>query len=93
MGSRAVLGQAKLALRFQIPSQSSLHVIVKSHRSLTLRAALLFSRSARYVWNMGNENTGLRLPCQAGRRFSKASASSLASVFEIGSSIRVANQL
>ena len=45
MGSRAVLGQAKLALRFQIPSQASLNVIVKSHRLLTSRAALLALRA------------------------------------------------
>jgi len=41
------LGQAKLALRFQIPSQASLHGIVKSYRSLASRAALLFASCAR----------------------------------------------
>jgi len=45
--SRAVFGQAKLALRFQIPSQASLHGILKTHRPLALRAALLFVPCAR----------------------------------------------
>ena len=36
-----------------------------------------FSRFAQNVWNMGNENTGMPLACQAGRRFGKASESSL----------------
>ena len=40
-----------------------------------------FSRFARDAWNMGNENTGMRLPCQAGRFFGKASESLLASDF------------
>ena len=39
--SRAVLVQAKLALRFQIPSKASLHGIVKSHPPLASRMALL----------------------------------------------------
>jgi len=39
-----VLGQVKLALSFQIPSQASLHGIVKTHRPLAPRAALLRSR-------------------------------------------------
>lgn len=51
----AVLGQAKLALRFQIPLQSSLHKIVKLHRSLTSRAALLGSGTA--------EDLGMRTDC------------------------------
>ena len=46
MGSRAVLGQAKPALLFQIPSQASLHGIVKTHRSLASRVALLGSETA-----------------------------------------------
>jgi len=33
--------QAKLAQRFQIPSQASLHGIVKTHRPLAPRVALL----------------------------------------------------
>jgi hypothetical protein len=40
-----------------------------------------FSRFARDAWNMGNENTGMRLACQAGRFFGKASESLLASDF------------
>ena len=41
----AALGQAKLALRFQIHLQASLHGIVKTHRPLAERMALL-GRSA-----------------------------------------------
>ena len=40
-----------------------------------------FSRFARDAWNMGNENTGMRLACQAGRFFGKASESLLSSDF------------
>jgi hypothetical protein len=40
-----------------------------------------FLRFARDDWNIENENAGLRLACQAGRRFAKVSASLLASVF------------
>jgi hypothetical protein len=40
-----------------------------------------FSRFAQDAWNMGNENTGMLLACQAGRCFGKASESSLASDF------------
>jgi hypothetical protein len=36
-----VLGQTKLALRFQIPPQASLHGIVKTPRSSAERIALL----------------------------------------------------
>jgi hypothetical protein len=43
---RAALGQAKLALLFQIPLLASLHGIVKSHRSLASRAALLGNGAA-----------------------------------------------
>jgi len=69
-----------LAMRFQIPSQASLHGIVQTHRSLASRAALL------WLFTLGAcpstpEGTGLRLARQAGRCFGKASASSLASVF------------
>ena len=42
---RAALGQAKLALRFQIPLQASLHGIVKTHHPLAARMALLRSYS------------------------------------------------
>lgn len=37
----AVLGQAKLALRFRIPLQASLRRILKTHRPHTPRVALL----------------------------------------------------
>ena len=42
---RAALGQAKLALRFKIPLQASLHGIVKTHHPLAARMALLRSYS------------------------------------------------
>jgi hypothetical protein len=38
---RAALGQAKLALSFQMSSQASLHGILKTHRFFALRLALL----------------------------------------------------
>jgi hypothetical protein len=79
--SREELGQVKLALSFQIPSQASLRGIVKTHRSLAPRAALLF-RALREMIGMGKgKDTGLRLARQAGRCFGKASEGSLASVF------------
>ena len=59
-----MLGQAKLALRFQIPLQSSLQGIVKSHRSLASRAALLGSGAA--------EDLGMRADC--GPQWSKRKA-------------------
>jgi hypothetical protein len=37
---RAMLGQAKLALCFQIPSQASLNGILKTHRSFAPQMAL-----------------------------------------------------
>ena len=46
----AVLGQAKLALCFQIPSQASLHGIMKSHRPLASPVVLLF-RAPREIKN------------------------------------------
>ena len=59
---RAALGQAKLALRFQIPLQASLHGIVKTHRPLAERMALLgcsaaeaiHLRAARLRFDYGN---------------------------------------
>jgi hypothetical protein len=39
--------QAKLALRFQIPSQASLHGIPKSQRTPAARAALLLQEAHR----------------------------------------------
>jgi hypothetical protein len=41
--------QAKLALNFQIPSQSSLHGIVKTHHPTAPRLALLW-RPCRRWW-------------------------------------------
>ena len=63
-GRRAALGQAKLALLFQIPLQASLHGIVKSHRSLASRAALPGSGAA--------EDLGMRTDC--GPQWSKRKA-------------------
>jgi hypothetical protein len=71
-----VLGQSKLALHFQTLAQASLHGIVKTHRSSAERMALL-----RFARKSLGENMGLRLVCQAGRCFEKASASLFASVF------------
>ena len=63
--SSAALGQAKLAMPFQIPSQASLHGIVKTHRSLALRAALLL-RFALGNWKVPGErerhNVAIGLP-------------------------------
>ena len=39
--SGAALGQAKLALRFQIPPQANLHGILKAHYALAPRVARL----------------------------------------------------
>ena len=50
-----------LALRFQIPSQASLHGILKTHRPLAPRAALLFapcSRSRKCQELASRKNTG-----------------------------------
>jgi hypothetical protein len=44
------------ALRFQIPSQASLHGILKTHRPLAPRAALLF-RAEREMNGMGEKKT------------------------------------
>ena len=46
---RAALGQAKLALRFQIPLQASLHGIVKKHHPLAARMALLGCSAAEAI--------------------------------------------
>jgi hypothetical protein len=59
---RAILGQAKLALCFQIPSQASLHGIQKSHRSFPPQMALRF----RFAQKLLGENTGLRLASKRG---------------------------
>ena len=59
---RAALGQAKLALRFQIPSQASLHGIVKTQRLLAPRAPLLLL-STLDSGRSTPEDTGLPLAC------------------------------
>ena len=58
---RAMLGQAKLALCFQIPSQASLHGILKPHRSFCCAngPAMLRQKSL-------GENAGLRLVSKRG---------------------------
>ena len=76
---RAVLGRAKLALCFQIPSQASLHGILKAHRSLCCaNGPALAPRSEIF-----GRKCGVALGLQAGMCCEKASASPLASVFSI----------
>jgi len=66
---------------FQIPSQSILYEIPKTHRSSAARITPLFC-ALREMSSMGvRKIKGLSLVSQAGGRFVKASASSLASVF------------
>ena len=59
---RAVLGQAKLALCFQIPSQASLHGILKAQRSLCCANG----PGLRLAQKSLGENTGLRLASKRG---------------------------
>ena len=74
---RAMLGPAKLALCFQIPSQASLHGILKAQRSLCCaNGPALAPRSEIF-----GEKYGVALGLQAGMCCEKASASPLASVF------------
>ena len=75
--SRAVLGRAKLALCFQIPSQTSLHGILKAHRSFCCANSPALSLRAEIV----GRKCGVALGLQAGMCCEKASASGLASVF------------
>ena len=75
--SGAMLGQAKLALCFQTPSQASLHGILEPHRSLCYSNGPALSLRAEIV----GRKCGVALGSQAGRCFEKASASALASVF------------
>ena len=84
-----MLGQAKPALRFQIPSQASLHGILKTHRSSAMQMAPIYC-ALRNVYKL--ENRGLRLVLQAGGRFEKKSQDRLQVSLQNGSSIRVANQ-
>jgi hypothetical protein len=74
---RAVLGRAKLALCFQIPSQASLHGILEPHRSLCYSNGPALSLRAEIV----GRKCGVALGLQAGMCCEKASASPLVSVF------------
>jgi hypothetical protein len=82
---RAALGQAKLALCFHIPSQASLHGIVKTHRSFCYANG---PASPRNLF----ENTGLRLVSKRGCVVKKHPQARLRGSFHNKSSIRVANQ-
>jgi hypothetical protein len=57
-----MLGQAKLALCFQIPSQASLHGILKSIAHFAAQIALRL----RLAQKLLGENAGLRLPSKRG---------------------------
>jgi hypothetical protein len=72
-----MLGQAKLALCFQIPSQASLHGILKSIAHFAAQIALRLHLAQKSL----GENTGLRLASKRGCVVKKASASPLVSVF------------
>ena len=74
-----MLGQAKLALCLQIPSQASLHGILKPHRSFCYANGPAFCAS-RKMWKIEKKHW-VALGFQAGRCCEKASASPLASVF------------
>jgi hypothetical protein len=72
-----VLGRAKLTLCFQIPSQASLHGILKPHRPFCYaNGPALAPRSEIF-----GRKCGVALGLQAGMCCEKASASGLASVF------------
>jgi hypothetical protein len=58
---RAMLGQAKLALCFQIPSQASLHEILKPHRPFCYANGPTMLRQKSF-----GKNTGLRLVSKRG---------------------------
>jgi hypothetical protein len=73
---RAMLGQAKLALCFQIPSQASLNGILKPHRSFCYANGPSMPRP-----EFSGKKHGVALGFQAGMCCEKASASPLASVF------------
>jgi len=74
---RALLGQAKLALCCQIPSQASLHGILKSIAHYAAQMALRLRLAQRSL----GKNTGLRLVSKRGCVVKKASASPLVSIF------------
>ena len=71
---RAMLGQAKLALCFQIPSQASLRGIVNPHRPFCYANGPASTSASK-------RKNRVALGLQAGRCCEKASASPLARVF------------
>lgn len=88
---RAVLGQANLALLFQIPSQARLHGIVKTQRPLAPRAPLLLLSSLD-SGRSTPEDTWLPLTCQAGGCLEKHPKARLRVIFQNSSGIRATNQ-
>jgi hypothetical protein len=74
---RAVLGRAKLALCFQIPSQASLHEILKPHRSFCCANGPTLAPRSEIL----GKKHRVALGFQAGMCCEKASASPLVSVF------------
>jgi hypothetical protein len=71
-----VLGRAKLALCFQIPSQASLHGILKSIAHFAAQIALRL----HLLRNLSEKTPGCSWPLQAGMFCEKASASPLQAV-------------
>ncbi len=74
---KAMLGQAKLALCFQIPSQASLHGILKPHRPFCYANGPTLAPRSEIL----GKKHRVALGFQAGMCFEKASASPLVSVF------------
>jgi hypothetical protein len=74
---KAMLGQAKLALCFQIPSQASWHGIVKPHRSFCCTNGPTLTPRSEIL----GKKHRVALGFQAGMCCEKAPASPLASVF------------
>jgi len=72
-----MLGQAKLALCFKIPSQASLHGILKPHRSFCCANSPAIAPCSEIF----GRKCGVALGLQAGMCCEKASASPLVSVF------------
>jgi hypothetical protein len=85
---RAVLGQAKLALCFQIPSHASLHGILKAQRSLCCANG----PGLRLAQKSLGENTGLRLASKRGCVVKNICKPACECLFRNTSSIRTANQ-
>jgi hypothetical protein len=74
---KAMLGQAKLALCFKIPSQASLHGILKPHRPFCYANGPTLAPRSEIL----GKKHRVALGFQAGMCCEKASASPLASVF------------